>query len=73
MVETRVLGSKAPTSDIPYARSSHPILNNKLRGMVKAEKRGLLHGSGHAMGRGRVRTQLIFSHLWGTNMSYRYK
>jgi hypothetical protein len=31
--------------------------------MVKEEKGGLLHGLGHALGRGRVSTQLIFSHL----------
>jgi hypothetical protein len=41
--------------------------------MVKAEKGGLLNGSGHAMGRGRVSTQLIFSHLWDSDMSYRFK
>jgi hypothetical protein len=41
--------------------------------MVKAEKGGLLHSSGHAVGRGRVSTQLIFSHFWGTDMSYRFK
>jgi hypothetical protein len=41
--------------------------------MVKAEKGGLLHGSGHTLGRGRVNIQLIFSHLWGTDMSYRFK
>jgi hypothetical protein len=41
--------------------------------MVKAEKGNLIHGSGHAMGSGRVSTQLIFCHLWGTNMNYRFK
>jgi hypothetical protein len=41
--------------------------------MVKAEKGGLLHSSGHAMGRGRVNTQLTFSHLQGADMSYRFK
>jgi hypothetical protein len=41
--------------------------------MVKAERGGLLYGLGHAMGRGRVRTQLIFSHLQGIDMSYRFK
>jgi hypothetical protein len=41
--------------------------------MVKGEKGGLLHGLGHAMGRGRVSTQLILSHLCGTDMSYRFK
>jgi hypothetical protein len=39
--------------------------------MVKAEKGGLLHASGHATGRGRVSTQLIFSHLQGADTSYR--
>jgi hypothetical protein len=33
----------------------------------------LLHSSGHVMGRGRVSTQSIFSHLLGTEMSYRFK
>jgi hypothetical protein len=37
---------------------------------MKAEKEGLLHSSGHAMGRGRVSIQLILSHLQGTDMSY---
>jgi hypothetical protein len=41
--------------------------------MEKAEKGGLVDSSGHAQGRGRVSTQLIFSHLWGTEMSYRFK
>jgi hypothetical protein len=40
--------------------------------MVKAEKGSLLHTSGRAMGRGRVSTQLIFSHLgvqtWATGL-----
>jgi hypothetical protein len=40
--------------------------------MVKAEK-DLLHGSEHAVGRGRVSTKLIFSHLWDTDMTYRFK
>jgi hypothetical protein len=40
--------------------------------MVKAEKGDLLQGSGYAMGRGRVSTQLILSHLQGTDMSYRF-
>jgi hypothetical protein len=35
--------------------------------MVKAEKGDLLNGSGHAVGRGRVSTQLIFSHLGGAD------
>jgi hypothetical protein len=30
--------------------------------MVKVEKGGLLHSLGHAMGRGRVSTEPIFSH-----------
>jgi hypothetical protein len=41
--------------------------------MVKAEKGGLLHGLGHALGRGRVSTQLIFSHLLGTEGLSRQK
>jgi hypothetical protein len=40
---------------------------------VKAEKGDLLHGSAHAVGRGRISIQLILSHLWGTDMSYRFK
>jgi hypothetical protein len=36
---------------------------------LKAQKRDLFHSLGYAMGRGRVRIQLIFSHLWGTDMS----
>jgi hypothetical protein len=38
-----------------------------------AEKGGLLHGSGHAVGRGKVSTELILSHLQSTEMSYRFK
>jgi hypothetical protein len=34
--------------------------------MVKVRKRRLLHGPGQAMGRDRVSTQPIFSHLQGT-------
>jgi hypothetical protein len=41
--------------------------------MGKAEKVGLVHGSGQVMGKGRVSTQLIFSQLQGTDMSYRFK
>jgi hypothetical protein len=41
--------------------------------MMKAEKGDLLHGCGHVMGRGRVSTQLIFSHLQGIDMSYKFK
>jgi hypothetical protein len=41
--------------------------------MVEAEKGGLLHGSGNTVGRDRVSTQLNFSHLWDTNMSYMFK
>jgi hypothetical protein len=41
--------------------------------MVKAEKGDSLHGLGHAMGRGRVSTQPIFSHIQGADMSYRLK
>jgi hypothetical protein len=41
--------------------------------MVKIEKGGLLHSLGHAVGRGRISTQPIFSHLQGTDMSYRVK
>jgi hypothetical protein len=41
--------------------------------MVKTEKGGLLYSSGHAMGRGRVSTQLTFSLLQGTDLSYRFK
>jgi hypothetical protein len=41
--------------------------------MVTAEKAGLLHDWRHAMGRGRISTQLIFIHLQGIDMSYRLK
>jgi hypothetical protein len=41
--------------------------------MVEAEKGDLLHGSGHVVGRGRITTQSIFSHLQGKSMSYRFK
>jgi hypothetical protein len=37
--------------------------------MVKAEKGGLLHSSGHAVGRGRLSTQLILRHLRGIGLS----
>jgi hypothetical protein len=37
--------------------------------MVKVEKEDSLHSSGHAMGRGRVSTPLIFNHILG----YRFK
>jgi hypothetical protein len=37
------------------------------------QKVGLVHDSGHVLGRGRVSTQLIFSHLWHTDISYRFK
>jgi hypothetical protein len=39
---------------------------------LNAEK-GLLHSLGHAMGRRIVSIQLIFSHLWDTDMNYRFK
>jgi hypothetical protein len=41
--------------------------------MEKAEQGALLHGPGHTVGRGRGSTQLIFGHLQGTDMSYRFK
>jgi hypothetical protein len=66
-------GPKAQTPEIPYARSSHPPLNAKSRGIVKAEKGGLSQGLGHAVRRGRLSTELILSYLWGTDMSYRFK
>jgi hypothetical protein len=40
--------------------------------VVKAEK-VLLHGWGDAVGTDRVSTQLIFSHLHGTDKIYRFK
>jgi hypothetical protein len=40
--------------------------------MEKAEKVGLLHNLGHHR-KARVSSQLIFSHLQGKNMSYRFK
>jgi hypothetical protein len=36
--------------------------------MVRAEKGNLSHGSGLAMGRGRISTQLILSHLNGREL-----
>jgi hypothetical protein len=39
---------------------------------LKSDK-DLLHALGHAMGRGRVSTQPIFSHFQGIDMSYRFK
>jgi hypothetical protein len=39
----------------------------------RAEKGGLLHCLGHTVGRSRVSTQPIFSHLWGTDMSFSFK
>jgi hypothetical protein len=47
-----------------------PICQIKRHG---AEKGNLLQDSGHAVERGRVSTQPIFSHLWSTDMSYRFK
>jgi hypothetical protein len=47
-----------------------PYMPDKEVVMVKAEKGDLLHGLERAMGRGRVSTQSIFSHLWGTEMSF---
>jgi hypothetical protein len=41
--------------------------------MVKAEEGDLLQGSGHFMGRGRVSILVILSHLWGTEMNYKFK
>jgi hypothetical protein len=41
--------------------------------MVKTKKEDLLHGSRHAVRRGRIRTQPLFSHLWDTDISYRFK
>jgi hypothetical protein len=41
--------------------------------MMKTEIGGLLHSLRHAMGRGRVSTPLIFKHLLGTDMSYKFK
>jgi hypothetical protein len=40
-------------------------LNAQKRAMVQAEKGDLLHGLGHAVGRGRVSIQLNFSLPWG--------
>jgi hypothetical protein len=37
------------------------------------QKGDLLYLSADALGRGKVSTQLIFSHLLGTDMSYRFK
>jgi hypothetical protein len=66
--ETRVFGPKAQTPVIPSAKSDHLPLNAKSRGMVKAEKGGLFTWLRACQGR--VSTQLILSHLWGTDMSY---
>jgi hypothetical protein len=39
----------------------------------RTEKGYLLHGLGYAVVRGRVSMQPMFSHLWGTDISYRFK
>jgi hypothetical protein len=49
-----------------------PYMTDK-EAWLKSEKGDLLHGLGHAMGRGRVSTQHIFSHFQGIDMSYRFK
>jgi hypothetical protein len=41
--------------------------------MRRAEKGDLLHSTGHTMGRGKISTQSIFTHLQGINMSFRFK
>jgi hypothetical protein len=50
-----------------------PVPHIQKRGLVKIEKGNLSQNSGHAMGKSKVSTQLIFSHLKGTDMSYRFK
>jgi hypothetical protein len=60
--KTRILDPrpKLLKSHMPGLATGPYIPNKEV--MVKAEK-GLFHGLGHAVGRGRVNTQLIFSHL----------
>jgi hypothetical protein len=50
-----------------------PYMPNKVTVMVKDKERRFITGLGHAMGRGRVSTQPIFSHLWGTDLNFRFK
>jgi hypothetical protein len=40
--------------------------------MVKVNK-DLLHSPGQATGKAKEILELIFSHLWGRDMSFRYK
>jgi hypothetical protein len=64
----RGFGSKAQTPEILYARSIYA----KQRGIVKAEKEGLVHSLNMLWEEGNS-TQPILSHLWGTDMGYRFK
>jgi hypothetical protein len=43
------------------------------RDIVKGEKEDLLHSLGHAMGRGKVRTQPIVSRLQYTHKNFCFK
>jgi hypothetical protein len=53
--------------------ASHPYVLNKEMVMVKGRERKFLCGTDTAVGRGKVSTQPIFSHLWGTYMSFSFK
>jgi hypothetical protein len=54
---------EAQTPGIPHVGSSHLV----------AFKGVLLHGLGHITRRGKVSSQPIFSHLWGTDMRLSFK
>jgi hypothetical protein len=70
--ETRVLDTRLKLLEFHMPCLSFCLyMSNK--DMTKIEKGGLLHGSGHAVGRGWVSTQLIFSHLPGTEMRFSFK
>jgi hypothetical protein len=57
-IDTFIANETGVLEPRPKLLRFHLPLNAKERGMVKAEKGGLFHSSGHAMGRGRVSTQL---------------
>jgi hypothetical protein len=65
-VETGVLDSR------PKLLRFHLPLNTKSRSMVKAEK-GLSYTMGTCHGTRQSEHSAIFSHLWGTDMSHRFK
>jgi hypothetical protein len=63
---------KTQTSGIPHARFGHLALHAKKRVMVKGRER-TLQGLEHAMRRGKVTTQDIFTIFGDTGRSYRFK